>query len=85
MPEPALFEAERPRLVRLAYRMTGSLAEAEDLVQDAWLRWSRAEGVDAPAAWLTRVVTRLCLDHLKSARVRRETYVGAWLPEPLVY
>ena len=84
MPDAALFEAERPRLVRLAYRMTGSLAEAEDLVQDAWLRWSRAEGVDAPAAWLTRVVTRLCLDHLKSARGRRETYVGTWLPEPLL-
>ncbi len=84
MPDAARFEAERPRLVRLAYRMTGSLAEAEDLVQDAWLRWSRAEGVDAPAAWLTRVVTRLCLDHLKSARVRRESYVGAWLPEPLL-
>ncbi|MET4898750.1 sigma-70 family RNA polymerase sigma factor [Sphingomonadaceae bacterium jetA1] len=84
MPDAALFEAERPRLVRLAYRMTGSLAEAEDLVQDAWLRWSRVEGVDAPAAWLTRVVTRLCLDHLKSARVRRETYIGAWLPEPLL-
>jgi RNA polymerase sigma-70 factor (ECF subfamily) len=84
MPDTALFEAERPRLVRLAYRMTGSLAEAEDLVQDAWLRWSRAEKVEAPAAWPTRVVTRLCLDHLKSARVRRETYVGTWLPEPLL-
>ncbi|MEG8039369.1 sigma-70 family RNA polymerase sigma factor [Sphingomonas sp. LR60] len=84
MPDSTLFEAERPRLVRLAYRMTGSLAEAEDLVQDAWLRWSRAEGANAPEAWLTRVVTRLCLDHLKSARVRRETYVGAWLPEPLL-
>ncbi|WP_367268680.1 sigma-70 family RNA polymerase sigma factor [uncultured Sphingomonas sp.] len=84
MPDAALFEAERPRLVRLAYRMTGSLAEAEDLVQDAWLRWSQVEEVKAPAAWLTRVVTRLCLDHLKSARVRRETYVGTWLPEPLL-
>jgi RNA polymerase sigma-70 factor (ECF subfamily) len=78
------FDAERQRLIRLAYRMTGSLADAEDVVQDAWLRWARAEDVDAPAAWLTRVVTRLCLDHLKSARVRRETYVGAWLPEPLL-
>jgi len=84
MLDAALFEAERSRLLRLAYRMTGSLAEAEDLVQDAWLRWSRAKGVDVPAAWLTQVVTRLCLDHLKSARVRRETYVGAWLPEPLL-
>ena len=84
MREAAAFEAERSRLVRLAYRMTGSLAEAEDVVQDAWLRWARADGVEAPAAWLTRVVTRLCLDHLKSARVRREIYVGAWLPEPLL-
>lgn len=80
-----LFEAERPRLLRLAYRMLGSVAESEDVVQDAWLRWQRVEAaVDTPAAFLTRVVTRLCLDHMKSARVRREHYVGAWLPEPLI-
>lgn len=89
MPRPdgdlALFEAERPRLRRLAYRMLGSVADAEDIVQDAWLRWARSEAsVDAPAAYLTRIVTRLCLDRMKSARARRETYVGAWLPEPLV-
>ncbi|MBW6530842.1 RNA polymerase sigma factor SigJ [Sphingomonas sp. RRHST34] len=86
MPDTRAFAAERPRLVRLAYRMTGSLAEAEDVVQDAWFRWAgTAPGtVVNPAAWLTRTVTRLCLDHLKSARVRRETYVGAWLPEPLL-
>lgn len=79
------FEAQRPRLRRLAYRMTGSLAEAEDLVQEAWLRWARTEEVvDSPAAYLTRIMTRLCLDHGKSARVRREAYVGAWLPDPLV-
>jgi RNA polymerase sigma-70 factor (ECF subfamily) len=79
------FEAQRPRLLRLAYRMLGSVAEAEDVVQDAWLRWDRVEeSVDAPGAYLTRVVTRLCLDQMKSARARRETYVGAWLPEPLV-
>jgi RNA polymerase sigma factor (sigma-70 family) len=79
------FEAQRPRLLRLAYRMTGSVSEAEDVVQEAWLRWARVEaGVDTPAAYLTRVVTRLCLDQLKSARARRETYVGAWLPEPLL-
>ncbi|WP_410824051.1 sigma-70 family RNA polymerase sigma factor [Methylobacterium oryzisoli] len=89
MPEPdaatAAFEAQRPRLLRLAYRMTGSVAEAEDVVQDAWLRWQGVErAVDSPAAFLTRIVTRLCLDRLKSARARRETYVGAWLPEPLV-
>ncbi|MGY2049230.1 sigma-70 family RNA polymerase sigma factor [Methylobacterium sp. JK268] len=82
----AAFEAERPRLLRLAYRMLGSLAEAEDVVQTAWLRWREADhgAVASPPAYLTRVVTRLCLDGLKSARVRRETYVGAWLPEPLV-
>jgi RNA polymerase sigma factor (sigma-70 family) len=84
MADAVAFEVERPRLLRLAYRMTGSFAEAEDVVQDAWLRWARADAVASPAAWLTRVVTRLCLDHLKSARVRRETYVGAWLPEPLL-
>lgn len=81
-----VFEGERRRLIRLAYRMLGSLAEAEDAVQDAWLRWSAAdpEAIDAPQAWLVRVVTRLCLDRLKSARAQRETYVGPWLPEPLV-
>ena len=87
MPRPedtALFEAQRPRLLRLAYRMLGSVAEAEDVVQDAWLRWSEASGIDSPPAWLTRVVTRLCLDRMKSARARRETYFGTWLPEPLL-
>ncbi|WP_375288396.1 sigma-70 family RNA polymerase sigma factor [Sphingomonas sp.] len=89
MPPPdtrlADFEAQRPRLLRLAYRMLGSVSEAEDVVQEAWLRWARVEaGVDTPAAYLTRAVTRLCLDQLKSARARRETYVGAWLPEPLL-
>ncbi|MGY4399096.1 RNA polymerase sigma factor (sigma-70 family) [Sphingomonas sp. UYAg733] len=79
-----LFEAQRPRLLRLAYRMLGSVSEAEDVVQDAWLRWRRVDGaVDHPAAFLSRIVTRLCLDVMKSARVRRETYVGEWLPEPL--
>lgn len=87
MPRPedtALFEAQRPRLLRLAYRMLGSIAEAEDVVQDAWLRWSEASGIESPPAWLTRVVTRLCLDRMKSARARRETYFGTWLPEPLL-
>lgn len=79
------FEAQRPRLLRLGYRMLGSVSEAEDIVQEAWLRWAaKVESVDAPAAYLTRIVTRLCLDQLKSARVRRETYIGAWLPEPLM-
>ncbi|MFD0850042.1 sigma-70 family RNA polymerase sigma factor [Sphingosinicella xenopeptidilytica] len=87
MPQPentALFEAQRPRLLRLAYRMLGSVAEAEDVVQDAWLRWSEASDIESPPAWLTRVVTRLCLDRMKSARARRETYFGTWLPEPLL-
>ncbi|HBC09082.1 MAG TPA: RNA polymerase sigma factor SigJ, partial [Rhodospirillaceae bacterium] len=80
------FEAHRPRLVRLAYRMLGSMLEAEDIVQEAWLRWRRADrgAVATPGAYLTRIVTRLCLDVLKSARVRRETYIGPWLPDPVV-
>lgn len=84
-PDPDPFAAQRPRLLRLAYRMTGSHAEAEDVVQDAWLRWSGAHGdIATPAAYLTRIVTRLCLDRMKSAASRRETYYGEWLPEPLV-
>jgi len=79
------FQRERKRLVRLAYRMLGSFSEAEDVVQDSWLKWEQVEGgIDSPAAYLTRVVTRLCLDRLKSARSRRETYIGPWLPDPLV-
>ena len=79
------FEAQQPRLLRLAYRMLGSLSEAEDVVQDAWLRWAAVKGgIDMPGAYLTRIVTRVCLDRLKSARARREEYVGAWLPEPLL-
>jgi RNA polymerase sigma-70 factor (ECF subfamily) len=77
------FELHRSRCFAIAYRMLGSAAEAEDIVQEAWLRWQRSEGIATPAAWLTTTVTRLCLDHLKSARVRREQYVGPWLPEPI--
>lgn len=85
MADAALFEPHRPRLFALAYRMLGSVADAEDVVQDAFLRWhQRAEPVDNPAAFLTTIVTRLAIDHLRSARVQRETYVGPWLPEPLV-
>jgi RNA polymerase sigma-70 factor, ECF subfamily len=74
----------RPRLVRLAYRMLGSVAEAEDAVQEAWLRYQGVNAeVDSPEAFLARTVTRVCLDVLKSARRRRETYVGPWLPEPI--
>jgi len=80
------FEPHRRRLTGLAYRMLGSLSEAEDIVQDAYLRWHAAERdqVDNPRAYLSRTVARLCLDHLKSARSKRETYVGPWLPEPIV-
>jgi RNA polymerase sigma-70 factor (ECF subfamily) len=81
-----VFEAQRPRLLRLGYRMLGSKAAADDIVQDAWLKWARVDltAVHDPAAFLTRVVSRLCLDELKSARVRRERYVGTWLPEPVI-
>jgi RNA polymerase sigma-70 factor, ECF subfamily len=71
-------------LLGMAYRMLGSAAEAEDAVQEAFARLSVADGVDDPAAWLRTVTTRICLDVLRSARVRRETYVGPWLPEPLL-
>lgn len=80
-----IFERERPRLARVAYTMLGSHAEAEDVVQEAWLRFERAtEEILDPGAWLTTVVGRLALDALGSARARRETYVGPWLPEPIV-
>jgi RNA polymerase sigma-70 factor (ECF subfamily) len=80
------FDPLRPRLTRIAYRMVGSVAEAEDVVQDAFLRWLETDrsAVREPEAFLRRVVTRLCLDVLKSARRQRETYVGPWLPEPIV-
>ncbi len=78
-------QAERPRLISLAYRMTGSVAEAEDIVQDALLRAHRAlpADIDSPPAYLTTITTRLAIDHQRSARVRRESYVGPWLPEPI--
>ena len=80
------FEPYRDFLVRLAYRMLGSFAEAEDVVQDAFLRWHDVDhaAVAHPRAYLARVVSRLCLDRMKSATAQRETYVGTWLPEPLV-
>ena len=81
----ATFEAERGRLKRLAYRMLGSVSEAEDVVQDAWLRWTRAGAeVADPAAWLVRATTRLCLDRLRAAKAERAAYRGPWLPEPLI-
>ena len=70
----------------MAYRMTGSVMDAEDAVQEAYLRWQRAseDEIRSPSAYLSKVVTRLCIDRLRSARVRREQYVGPWLPEPLL-
>lgn len=80
------FQPLRPGLVRLAYRMLGSIAEAEDVVQEAYIRWHQTDRsvVREPGAFLSKTVTRLCLDILKSARVKRETYIGPWLPEPVL-
>jgi len=84
-PDP--FEAERPHLLAVAYRMLGSRAEAEDAVQEAWLRYHKARAggeIHDLRGWLTTITGRICLDVLKSARVRREAYPGQWLPEPVV-
>ncbi|MEV0597360.1 RNA polymerase sigma factor SigJ [Nonomuraea cavernae] len=80
------FEASRPRLEAIAYRLLGSAGEAEDAVQETFLRWHAADvdRIEVPEAWLTKVLTNLCLNQLTSARARRETYVGQWLPEPLL-
>ena len=82
----AVFDPMRPKLARIAYRMLGSVADAEDVVQDAFLRWMATDrsAVRQPESFLRRTVTRLCLDQLKSARRRREVYPGEWLPEPVV-
>ena len=82
----ALFEQHRQRLFGIAYRMSGSVTDADDLVQETYLRWQQAsdDAIRSPGAWLSTVITRLSIKHLQSARVRRESYVGAWLPEPLV-
>ncbi|MFV0307083.1 MAG: RNA polymerase sigma factor SigJ [Desertimonas sp.] len=81
-----IFDSHRHRLVGIAYGMLGSVDEAEDVVQDAWFRWSSADrsGILDPVAYLSTIVTRLSIDRLRSAQVRREQYVGPWLPEPLV-
>ncbi|WP_434587857.1 RNA polymerase sigma factor SigJ [Streptomyces sp. A5-4] len=81
-----VFEAHRPVLTGVAYRMLGRVADAEDVVQDAWLRWSAQERDDVrePRAFLVRVTTRLAIDRLRHAQSRREAYVGPWLPEPIV-
>jgi RNA polymerase sigma-70 factor (TIGR02957 family) len=78
------YEELRPLMLSIAYRMVGSLSEAEDLVQEAFLRLHQEDEVENPKAWLTTVTTRLAIDHLRSARVRREEYPGTWLPEPVL-
>ena len=79
-----IFHEQRPRLLNLAYRMLSIRADAEDVLQDAYLRWQSADGaIESPHAWLTTVVTRLSIDRLRRARIEREAYVGPWLPEPL--
>lgn len=82
----ALFQAHRRRLLGIAYRMLGSTAEAEDVLQDAWMRWngSETDGLRSPEAWLVTIVTRLAIDRLRALRAERERYPGFWLPEPLV-
>ena len=82
----ATFDPLRPKLMRVAYRMLGSVADAEDVLQEAFIRWMGADrnAVREPEAFLRRTVTRLCLDQLKSARRQRETYLGPWLPDPVV-
>ncbi|MBM0231151.1 RNA polymerase sigma-70 factor [Micromonospora sp. STR1_7] len=84
--EVELFERSRARLEAIAYRLLGSASDAEDAVQDTFLRWQAADRkhVETPQAWLTKVLTNLCLNQLTSARARRETYVGTWLPEPVL-
>lgn len=86
MAEVDLFQTNRPALFGVAYRMLGSATDAEDVLQDAWLRFSSARAADirSAKAYLTTIVTRLCLDRLKSARATREEYIGPWLPEPVV-
>src|SRR5260370_11723997 len=82
----AAFEQHRGLLFSIAYRMLGSVADAEDAVQDTFIRWQRASAVDvrSPRAFLVTIVSRLCINQLQSARAQRESYVGEWLPEPLV-
>jgi RNA polymerase sigma-70 factor (ECF subfamily) len=84
--EPATFAALRPRLFSIAYRMLGTRADAEDVVQDAWLRWNAADQAQLTSAqaWLVTVTTRLAIDRLRTRKTEREAYVGWWLPEPLV-
>jgi RNA polymerase sigma-70 factor (ECF subfamily) len=86
MSDTAIFERHRAHLLNIAYRMLGEMAAAEDVVQEAWLRWQRTAGEDIrdPRAWLSAATVRLSLDALRKVRARRESYVGPWLPEPLL-
>ena len=85
--DQARFDAERRRLTSLAYRMTGTPDDADDVVQEVWIRWQRVDRstIDNEAAWLTTVTTRVAIDRLTSAQARRELYVGPWVPEPLAH
>src|ERR1700678_4024172 len=82
--DPSDYVEYRPLMFSIAYRMTGSVSDAEDIVQEAFLRLTKQVVVDSPKADLATITTRLAIDHLRSARVRRESYVGTWLPEPLL-
>ncbi|MGL4881756.1 MAG: sigma-70 family RNA polymerase sigma factor, partial [Waterburya sp.] len=81
-----IFNQSRPRLQAIAYRMLGSITDAEDMVQETFIKWQHASLLEIknPQAYLTTIITRLCIDRLRSARVQREQYVGTWLPEPIV-
>lgn len=81
-----IFNEHRGQLFGIAYRMLGSVAEADDMLQETWLRWQKQDvaGIQSPKAWLVSIITRLCIDQLRSARRQREEYYGVWLPEPLV-
>src|SRR5690348_9444201 len=81
-----IFDTDRPRLFSIAYRMLGSASDAEDVLQDGWLRYRTADrsSIRSPKAFATTIITRLCLDRSKSARVTREEYIGPWLPEPVL-
>src|SRR5262245_44534123 len=89
-PDPGLsaIMSERRQLINLGYRLLGSLADAEDVVQETYARWyamspAQQQAIESPGAWLMKVASRICLDLLRSARVRRESYVGEWIPEPV--
>ena len=80
-----IFNHYRSLLFAISYRMLGSITDAEDMVQEAWIRWQSTQvTVQSPKAFLFSLITRLCIDQLRSARVQREKYVGMWLPEPLI-